>query len=247
MKRLTTILAALVLVSCGAALAQERGAHQNDFSFAVTAGYNGSVMQNAAPGNQQSYSVSSLSTNWNDKSIGVGVELGWFFVDLWRLNFGGGFSFTNAPGYSPVPGTVDDNWEAGDGSIPDYLGIAAQNTMQFNAFIGFDRYFRTGIDGLLPYVGIKAGYSYGSNLQFMDDETWMGLSAGEAFNIRGAVTFGVDYFFTEGFFVGASIDPFAYTYNYTMIRPQEGLRGLAADSHNFSAFAAPTLKIGFVF
>ena len=267
MKRILTMLTAALLLVSTVSVAQERGGNQNDLTLAVTAGYNGSVMQSAQPGNQPSYSVSS--TNWNDKSLGLGVELGWFFVDLWRLNVGGGFSFTNTPGYPAVPGTVDKTWEAGDGSIPDYLGVANQNTMQFNVSLGFDRYFRTEVEGLLPFVGIKAGYAYGyfrtevegllpfvgikagyaygSNIAFMDDETWMGQSAGEAFNIRGAVTVGVDYYLSDGFFVGASIDPFAYTYNYTMIRPQDGLAGLAADSHNYSAFAAPTIRIGFCF
>ena len=247
MKRILTMLTAALLLVSTVSVAQERGGNQNDLTLAVTAGYNGSVMQSAQPGNQPSYSVSSISTNWNDKSLGLGVELGWFFVDLWRLNVGGGFSFTNTPGYPAVPGTVDKTWEAGDGSIPDYLGVANQNTMQFNVSLGFDRYFRTEVEGLLPFVGIKAGYAYGSNIAFMDDETWMGQSAGEAFNIRGAVTVGVDYYLSDGFFVGASIDPFAYTYNYTMIRPQDGLAGLAADSHNYSAFAAPTIRIGFCF
>ena len=164
-KAITMLTAALLLVST-VSVAQERGGNQNDLTFAVTAGYNGSVMQSAQPGNQPSYSVSSISTNWNDKSLGLGVELGWFFVDLWRLNVGGGFSFTGTPGYPYVPGTVDEMWEAGDGSIPDYLEVAAQNTMQFNVSLGFDRYFRTEVEGLLPFVGIKAGYAYGSNIAF---------------------------------------------------------------------------------
>ena len=163
MKRILTMLTAALLLASTVSVAQERGGNQNDLTFAVTAGYNGSVMQSAQPGNQPSYSVSSISTNWNDKSLGLGVELGWFFVDLWRLNVGGGFSFTNTPGYPAVPGTVDQKWEAGDGSIPDYLGVANQNTMQFNVSLGFDRYFRTEVEGLLPFVGIKAGYAYGSN------------------------------------------------------------------------------------
>ncbi|OUP06540.1 hypothetical protein B5F34_14065, partial [Mediterranea sp. An20] len=45
----------------------------------------------------------------------------------------------------------------------------------------------------------------------------------------------------------AEIDPFAYTYNRTLIKPQEGLSNLDANSHNFGIFAAPTLKVGFKF
>ena len=242
------MLTAVLLLAGTAAQAQERGANQNDLTFAVTAGYNASVMQEAQPGNDYTYSLTAPSTNWNDKSLGIGVELGWFFVDLWRVNVGGGFSFTNTPGYPGVPGTFDfPGSELGDGSIPEYEAVVNRNTMQFNVSLGFDRYFRTGVDGLLPYVGIKAGYAYGQDIAFKDDETWMGQSAGEAFNIRGAVTVGVDYYFTEAFFIGASVDPFAYTYCYTMVKPQAGLGALAADSHNYSAFAAPTIRIGFCF
>ena len=45
-KAITMLTAALLLVST-VSVAQERGGNQNDLTFAVTAGYNGSVMQSA--------------------------------------------------------------------------------------------------------------------------------------------------------------------------------------------------------
>ncbi|KXU40962.1 hypothetical protein HMPREF2533_01392, partial [Bacteroides fragilis] len=48
-------------------------------------------------------------------------------------------------------------------------------------------------------------------------------------------------------YIGAQIDPFAYTYNKTTYNPQAGLGDLSADSHNYSVLAAPTFKIGFKF
>ena len=45
------MLTAVLLLAGTAARAQERGANQNDLTFAVTAGYNASVMQEAQPGN----------------------------------------------------------------------------------------------------------------------------------------------------------------------------------------------------
>lgn len=249
MRKAISILTIAVLLSGLTAQAQthQRGARQGDLTFGVTAGYNSSVMISAEPGDQTSYSVSPLSTNWNDKSLTVGVEMGWFFLDLWCLNFGGGFSMTQAPGYPPVTGTFDENSEPGDGSIPSYEGVAAKTAMQYNVYLGVDRYFDIGVEGLYPYLGIKGGFAYGFEAASVDDETWTGKSVSEAYNIRGALTFGSDYFITQAFFVGASIDVFAYTYNFTVIKPQEGLAGLAANSHNFSALAAPTIKIGFVF
>ena len=68
------MLTAVLLLAGTAARAQERGANQNDLTFAVTAGYNASVMQEAQPGNDYTYSLTAPSTNWNDKSLGIGVE-----------------------------------------------------------------------------------------------------------------------------------------------------------------------------
>lgn len=240
------VLAALPLIGL-TANAQEKGPQKNDFTVAATLSYNSSVMQNAAAGNLYDYNIAAQSTNWNDKNLSVGIEGGWFFLDEWKLTLGGGMNITKMPGYSAVPGTVDANTSLGDGSIPNYGAVADQSYVQFNVYTGVDRYFKTKVDGLYLYAGARVGYAYGRNSSFLDDETTMGKSVGEAFNIRGALTGGVDYFITDGFYVGAQVDPFAYTYNRSLIKPQEGLSNLDANSHNFGILAAPTLKVGFKF
>lgn len=240
------VLAALPLIGL-TANAQEKGPQKNDFTVAATLSYNSSVMQNAAAGNLYNYNIAAQSTNWNDKNLSVGIEGGWFFLDEWKLTLGGGMNITKKPGYSAVPGTIDENTEPGDGSIPNYGVVADQSYVQFNVYTGVDRYFKTKVDGLYLYAGARVGYAYGRNSSFLDDETTMGKSVGEAFNIRGALTGGVDYFITDGFYVGAQVDPFAYTYNRSLIKPQEGLSNLDANSHNFGILAAPTLKVGFKF
>ena len=230
--------------------AQEKGPQRNDFTVAATVSYDATVMQNAQPGNQMQYTLPTQSTNWNDKELRVGIEGGWFFLDEWKLVLGGGMSITKHPGYSAVPGTVDENtdWsDANDGSIPDYNVVPEQNFVQFNVYTGVDRYFKTKVDGLYLYVGARVGYAYGRNISNAHDEYSMGESVGEAFNIRGALTGGVEYYITDALFVGAQVDPFAYTYNRSLIKPQEGLSNLDANSHNFGILAAPTLKIGFKF
>ena len=80
-----------------------------------------------------------------------------------------------------------------------------------------------------------------------DEYVSMGKSVGETWNLRGSLTVGVDYFVLPAMYVGAQIDPLAYTYNMTTYKPQEGLGSLKADSHNFSMLAAPTVKVGFRF
>ncbi|EXZ49436.1 ompA/MotB domain protein [Bacteroides fragilis str. 3397 N2] len=52
---------------------------------------------------------------------------------------GGGVSFTNNPGYPAVPGTIDENTEAGDGSIPNYRAVADAQSFAYNVSAGVDR------------------------------------------------------------------------------------------------------------
>ena len=249
MKLRKLIILAVAPMMCLAANAQKQevGPKKGDLTVAATVSYNSYTSLNAPAGNLTDYNLQAVSTNWNDKKLMVGIEGGWFFKDLWKLTLGGGLSITSNPGYAPVPGTIDENYEKGDGSIPNYGAVANQSNMQFNVFTGVDRYFKTKTCGLMPYVGVRVGYAYGQNTAAADDETWMGKSVGESFNVRGAATVGVDYFLTEGIFVGAQVDPFAYTYNKSTYKPQEGLGNLSADSHNFSVLAAPTIKVGFKF
>ena len=247
MKLRKLFILAVTPMICLAAHAQDVEPKKGDITVAATVSYNSYTSLNAPAGNLKDYNLQAVSTNWNDKQLMVGIEGGWFFKDLWKLTLGGGLSITSNPGYAPVPGTADASSEPGDGSIPNYGAVASQSDIQFNVFTGVDRYFKTKVTGLMPYVGIRVGYAYGRNSAFADDETWMGKSVGESFNVRGAATVGVDYFLTDAFFVGAQVDPFAYTYNMSTYKPQEGLGNLSADSHNFSVLAAPTIKVGFKF
>ena len=247
MKLRKLFILAVAPMMCLAAHAQDVEPKKGDITVAATVSYNSYTSLNAPAGNLTDYNLQAVSTNWNDKQLMVGIEGGWFFKDLWKLTLGGGLSITSNPGYAPVPGTVDEYYEKGDGSIPNYGAVASQSDIKFNVFTGVDRYFKTKVTGLMPYVGVRVGYAYGRNSAFADDETWMGKSIAESFNIRGAATVGVDYFLTEAFFVGAQVDPLAYTYNMSTYKPQAGLGNLSADSHNFSVLAAPTLKVGFKF
>lgn len=226
---------------------ESKAPQKGDITFAATVSYNSYIGQSALPSNQLSYQIAAQSTNWSDKKLMVGIEGGWFFNDLWKLTLGGGMSITSNPGYAAVPGSVNETSQAGDGSVPDYKAVANQSEVVFNVFTGVDRYFKTSVCGLMPYVGLRVGYAYGKNSSNAEDVDSMGKSIGESFSIRGAATFGVDYFLTAGFYVGAQVDPVAYTYNKTTVKPQADLRNLEANSNNISVLAAPTIKIGFKF
>ena len=247
------VLAALPLM-CLTAQAQngqkDYTPKQGDITLALTVGYNSYASVTALPGTLANYEAAALSTNWSDKKLMVGFETGWFFKDLWKLNLGGGLNFTNNPGYTSVPGTMDEAASAEDnmGEIPGYHAVADAQSFSYNVFAGVDRYFKMAkVPNLMWYTGVRVGYAYAQNQVKYDEYETMGKSVAETWNLRGAITFGVDYYVLPAMYVGAQIDPFSYTYNMTTYKPQEGLSNLDADSHNFSFLAAPTLKVGFKF
>ena len=242
------IFAVASLLSVGVYSQESNGPVKGDFTVSGTIGYNSFVGKNAEVTMSTSYYNSALSTDWFDSKLMVGLEGQWFFSDSWALRLGGGLGFTHNPGYTSKPGTVDENTEPGDGSIPDYRAVGDAQTLKYNVYTGVNRYFQSKkVSNLYFHAGVQVGFAYGNNQVKFDEESSMGKSIGEAFNIRGALNCGVDYYVLPGMFIGLEVSPVAYTYNMTTIKPEAGLSNLSADSHNIGFLASPTLKIGFKF
>ena len=219
---------------------------KGDVTLAVTVGYTTNNNIVAQPGNLTTYEVTPMTNSY----LTLGIEGGWFVADKWKLSLAGGVNFLNDPGYSGVPGTADESASVEDnmGEIPNYRAVADAQSFNYTAAVGFDRYFNVkGVKNMMIYTGLRVGFIYGQSQKKYDEWTSMGKSVAETWNLRGAWTFGVDYFVFPNMFVGVSVDPVSYTYNVTTFVPQEGLGNLSADSHRFSAFAAPTLRMGFKF
>lgn len=247
-KKLLILTVIPMMCLTGKVQAQNDAPKQGDFTVAATVGYNSYTNVTAPSGILTDYEIAALSTNWSDKKLMIGFEAGWFFYDNWKLNLGGGFNFTKNPGYSAVPGTIDDKTEQGDGSIPNYRAVGDGSSFGLNIYTGVDRYFQmSSVPNMMWYIGGRIGYAYGQNQVKYDEPESMGKSVAEAYNLRAAFTAGIDYYILPGMFIGCQIDPLSYVYNTTTIKPQEGLGNLSADSHNFSLLAAPTIKIGFKF
>ncbi len=220
---------------------------KGDFTVAATLGYNSYTNVTALPGNLTDYDAISESALWSNKKLMVGFEAGYFVGDKWKLNLGGGLNFTHNPGYADKPGTIDDLTDDPVGEIPNYRAVASQYSCTYNVYAGLDRYFSTGMKNLMWYTGIRFGTAYSLNEMKYDEWESMGKSIGESVNLRANVVIGVDYYILPAMYIGVSIDPFAYTYNLTTYKPQEGLSNLQADSSSYSVFAAPTIKLGFKF
>ena len=244
---LSAVLPVLCLTTVAAQTAeQDNSPKKGDVTLAVTAGYTANTTVTAQPGNLTTYEVTPIT----DLRFALGVEGGWFVADRWKLSLGGAVNFLNNPGYSEVPGTVDESAGIEDnlGEIPNYRAVADAQTFSYNVALGFDRYFGVkGVKNMMLYTGLRVGFAYGQNQKKYDEWTSMGKSIAETSSLRGAWTFGVDYYMFPNMFIGVSIDPVSYTYNITTYVPQEGLGNLSADSHKISAFARPTLRVGFKF
>lgn len=245
-------MSALLPMTCLCAAAQQGEDNtpaKGDFTVAATLGYNSYTEATALPGNLTDYEASAFATDWSKKKLTVGFEAGYFVSEKWKLSLGGGINFTHNPGYADKPGTMTPGMSGEDmvGEIPSYRAVASQYSCTYNVAAGLDRYFSTSVKNLMWYGGVRVGMAYSLNEQKYDEWTAMGKSVGESWSLRGALTIGADYYVMKGMYVGASVDPFAYTYNMTSFRPQEGLARLSADSSNFAILAAPTVKIGFSF
>lgn len=250
MNKAKLLLSAVLPMLCLTVAAEaDNSPAKGDFTVAATVGYNSYTNVTALPGNLSNYEVAAQTSLWNQKKLMVGFEAGYFVSDKWKLNLGGGLNFNHHPGYPDVPGTIDEF--SGDdtiGDIPNYRAVASQYSCTWNAYTGLDRYFSVPkVSNLMWYTGIRVGMAYALNEQKFDEWTSMGKSVGETWSLRGSVTMGIDYYVLPAMYVGLSVDPFAYAYNMSTYKPQEGLKPIEADSHDFSILAAPTLKIGFKF
>ena len=246
------LIAAVLPIMCftvSAQAQQDNTPKKGDVTLGATVGYNNYVTASAKAGNLTNYSASAFSPNWNNKQLMVGIEGGWFVHDFWKLNIAGGFNSSTKPGYAEVEGTIDSgSYENNIGEIPTYNSINAESSLAYTAAVGVDRYFKVrNVKNLMWYTGLRVGFAYAHNQVQSDDWQMLGRSVAETWNLRAGITFGVDYYVLPSMFVGVSVDPFTYTYGMTSYRPQEGLGRLSADTHYFSAFAAPTIRVGFKF
>ncbi|MCQ2229144.1 MAG: hypothetical protein MJZ13_05315 [Bacteroidales bacterium] len=212
---------------------------QNNFTVAVTVGYNSFASVEAQAGTSSAYSAVAPNTNWSNKKLMTGFELGWFAAPNIKVSLGGGVNYTKNPGYSEIPGTSS--------GLPTYYAVNESMTFCYDAHLAGDYYFNTRVENLKLYTGLRGGFAYCVDEKTYDNSEYYGKSQAEAYTIKGSIDFGADYFIAKGFYVGAQVDFGSFTYGLVNYKPQAGLPNLQADNFGFSFLSAPTLKIGFAF
>lgn len=273
-KSIITIIALMALGLNAFAQEQKGRISPVRVGVAITAGSNSYLSVNSQSGMLTSYQAQPLSVDWTDKALALGMEGSLIFCDRWKLDLGGFVSGWNVPPRAMVPGTYT-NYETGSslldvkpsedtdssssitkggsseyevGEIPAYEAVGMQHKLNYTVYLAGSYYFRVqGVPALRPYMGLRFQVSYAASSLREQDYQAMGASTAEAYTLNGGLLAGVDYYFSRNFFVGASVEPFRYTYGVVAYRPQEGLSLAGADTHFFGVFAAPQLKIGFLF
>lgn len=240
---------AVILLLALTSFAKDKDSKKGHITFATSLGYNSYTNVDALPGNLVSYKTAAKSMSWANQKLSLGFELGWFAGHNWKLSIEGGAHFNYNPAHSALPGTMDagateeENW----GEIPAYEAVASEQKFSYRAVLGIDRYFKTRAKNLSCFVGLRAGGAYTQAGLNSNDSMAMGISLSETWNVVAAVAVGADYHISDAFYLGAQIHPVSYTYSVITHKPQEGLAALSANSHNIGCFAAPTLKVGFMF
>lgn len=245
-KSIITIAAALMLGTAAFAQEQKGPIDPVRFSVALTAGTNSHLSVTAPSGMMTSYEIQASSVDWTDKALAFGVEGSMIICDRWKLDLGGSLSNWNQPPYAAILGTMGNEYSTGD--IPTYKAVNMQHKVNYLAYIAGSYYFRIKkVPALRPYAGARFQGSYAGATMRLQDFNALGRSTAEAYTLSVGVLTGVDYYFSRNFFVGMSFEPFRFTYGCNLIRPQEGLLNLGADTYYYGVFAAPQLKIGFLF
>ena len=245
-KSIITLAAALMLGTAAIAQEQKGPIDPVRVSVALTAGANTHLSVTAPSGMLTSYENQAFSVDWTDKALAFGVEGSLIICDRWKLDLGGSLSNWNNPPYAAILGTMGEEYSTGD--IPTYKAVNMQHKVNYQAYIAGSYYFRVkSTPNLRPYAGVRFIGSYAGATMRSQDFNALGRSAAEAYTLCAGILTGVDYYFSRNFFVGMSVEPFRWTYGANLIRPQEGLLNLGADVYYYAAFAAPQLKIGFLF
>lgn len=210
----------------------------------------------------------TINENSNDASNIVGVELRYFVANNIAIKLSGGGIIRHTPARINVVGIIDPNspnatW------IPAYLSTPAEENLDFNANLGAEYHFTTDNGKLFPYLGVTVPFYYARHSVY--DPTvypiWMdfegnspgyvpgaddpvvdiGMRHAEIVGFGGQAVGGVDYYISNGLYLGLETKPVSYVYAYNTKLPAPGLEASQADNHSFSFFSQTFIKVGFRF
>jgi hypothetical protein len=193
----------------------------------------------------------------NDASNIIGVEAKYFVTSRIAIRLSASGSFGGSPSQDYVYGVDDPTGEYYPSTFqPSFNMIEGRSQMQYFLDLGADYYLPSKYERVCPYAGIQFNSIY-SQLEIFDG--YSGLDdngdviptndtrSGEAYSLGGSIIGGVDYYLTEGMFLGIEIRAVSYMYSVKRVFYQTGMEANDVDAHTTSFLAQPVLKLGFRF
>lgn len=186
----------------------------------------------------------------------IGIEAKYFIKSNMAVRLGAGGAFSGAPSQDYVKGVSVAGSEDPNSTIPSYTMLEGNTTKEMYGDLGFDYYFNTKVSRLFPFLGVEVSGVYGQMEIFdgyrglnSDDEVipTYDTRRGETYAFGGGLNGGVDYYISEGLFLGVEVKVASYMYTAKTIFPQPGLDPNEAYANNFSFLSQPVIKIGFKF
>ncbi len=263
------IICVLFFSLIGATRAQEGGKYSpssGDISVAVLLGqgnfFNGGLDVPSSPGSSWWYisgsapSANMVNDNSNPVTNMVGVEARYFVASNIAAKLTGGAVLRSTPARDNVPSIIDPSspnvtW------IPNYDAVIKHNEFKMHLSLAGEYHFPSKFDRVHPYLGVSLPFYY-SRKSMYDPTVVQDQNKGiivtdvtvrhvEIMAYGGQIAGGIDFYLTEGFYLGFEVKPFSYIYAYSQKFPAAGLDPLEADTHTYSFFSQPNLKLGFRF
>jgi outer membrane protein W len=196
----------------------------------------------------------------NDNNIGnmVGGEARYFVTDRIAVKLSGGAVLRNTPALQNVEYTLNDATSPNSTWIPQYGSVVADNTVETNVNLGAEYHFSSKAKRIFPYLGANFNHYYSRRsmydptIDYDDGDPSsstliydVGVRTVEVVGLGMQAVAGLDYYVSEGVYVGVDIKPVTFLYAYNSKRPAPGLPLLQAETSTWSFFAQPMFKIGF--
>ena len=199
-------------------------------------------------------SMSTISTNYNSATNMIGAEGRYYITDGFAVTLSGVATFSSVPSALAIPAVLDPNTNAV--IIPGYSAVVEDNRADLSFAVGAQWSFDVKSNKLFPYLGFAIPFNYarrslydptitfGNNGAVITD---LGASHINVNAIGLQAVAGVDYYFSDNLYLGASIKPASMYYITNSKVPGPGLPGLQTESLTISSFVQPLLSIGFKF
>jgi outer membrane protein W len=207
------------------------------------------VVNNLYPPSANTYSSSA-----NNMTQMIGVEAKYFITSQIAARFNGSGAIVG----SPAADAMMITGEVGDPGtfVPGWRMMESRTTKQFYVDLGADYYFASNYTRVNPYGGVQFNATYGQmeiadGFRGLDDNGEViptyDTRRGEAYGFGGSIVGGIDYYLSEGMFLGIEIKAFNYMYNAKRVYHQSGMEAQDAATYNTAFLSQPVIKLGFRF